>query len=405
MEAQGHSYTTTLCVRRPREPGRFSGTVVAETLHAHGIAPIWMYCHPYLMRSGHGWVEITSQKVALDAHVKPSNAERYGPLHIEGPDTPFDLQPSFEDTEKRARFWAELERRNRASNDILAQVGAAIRRSSPFQGWPVARVILAGHSQTGSVTTRFILEAHAAQRLADGSPVFDGFFPSGFPAEAFAGCDVPIVQVLSEGDVSRPDFAFCPGHEGRRYRRDDSDDPADRFRLYELAGVPHMGTRHPPYDDVKLWQAQFPGVDGIPPGVRMNSLPHNELFNTALHHLVQWVAEGVAPPRAERLELGPAGFFVKDDHGNTRGGVRCVQLDVPRARYFPNPLNSDGTPRSFTVGGEEPLDDAELRKLYASSADYIERFSRRLEELVAEGWLLADDAEEMRREALKAAVR
>ena len=35
----GHPYATTVCVRRPRDRARFSGTVIAEPLHVHGIAP------------------------------------------------------------------------------------------------------------------------------------------------------------------------------------------------------------------------------------------------------------------------------------------------------------------------------------------------------------------------------
>ena len=62
---------------------------------------------------------------------------------------------------------------------------------------------------------------------------------------------MPIVQVLSDGDISNPNR---PGREGRAYRRDDSDDPGDRYRLYELAGVGHMGTRYPPYSDNAMWQ-------------------------------------------------------------------------------------------------------------------------------------------------------
>jgi tellurite resistance-related uncharacterized protein len=61
-EEDGHPYETTVLVRRPRNVGRFSGTVLAEPVHLHGIAPIWMYAHPYVMRSGHGWVAIASQR-------------------------------------------------------------------------------------------------------------------------------------------------------------------------------------------------------------------------------------------------------------------------------------------------------------------------------------------------------
>ena len=67
-----------------------------------------------------------------------------------------------------------------------------------------------------------------------------------------------------------------------------------------------MGTRYPPYNNPEQWQ-QVATAGKVPTDVVMNSLPHGELFNMGLHYLVQWVAEGVAPPRAERIEVGPDG--------------------------------------------------------------------------------------------------
>jgi Alpha/beta hydrolase domain len=397
----GRPYATTVLVRRPRDVARFSGTVIAEPLHVHGIAPIWIYTAPYLLRSGHAWVEISAQKTTLDMHVKPSNHGRYDALHIEGPDTAdFDPNPRLGNPETAELFWSELERRNRATNSILAQVGTALRASSgPFARWPVADIILAGHSQTGSVTTYYIRDAHDALRRADGAPIYDGYFPAGFPFEAFHDIDVPIVQVMSDGDVALPDFSFRPGYGGRKYRRADSDEPGDRYRLYELAGIPHMGTRQAPFNDVSLWEATFDDEPDVRFGSRMNSLPHFELFNVGLHHLVEWVANGVVPPRAARIEVGPDGYFVKDEHGNSAGGVRCVQLDVPHSTYRPNPMKADGTPSYLTVGVEEPFDQAKLRALYGDSSRYVDHFNRRLEELVREGWFLAEDTDGLEREA------
>ncbi|MFJ5309227.1 alpha/beta hydrolase domain-containing protein [Streptomyces sp. NPDC088350] len=399
-EEEGHSYSTAVLVRRPRDPARFSGTVIVETLHLFGIAPIWIYSGAYLMRSGHAWVEVTAQRTTLDMHLKASDPQRYAPLHIEGPDTgDFDARLDLNDRARSRALWSELERRNRAAGPILAQVGAAIKASQgPFADLGVAHVLLAGHSQTGSVVTYYLRDAHPVQRLADGSSVYDGYFPSGFPFEPFREVGVPVVQVMSDGDIAQPDFAFRPGYEGRRYRREDSDEPGDRYRLYELAGVPHMGTRQAPYDDPELWRRTHPDEDVVI-GPRMNSLPHFELFSMGLHHLVEWVARGTVPPRAERIEVGPDGYFAKDEHGNTRGGVRCVQLDVPHSTYRPTPLNPDGTPTYLSVGSDEPFDAQQLTKLYEDMTGYVERYDRRLAELVGEGWLLADDAEEMRREA------
>jgi hypothetical protein len=137
----------------------------------------------------------------------------------------------------------------------------------------------------------------------------------------------------------------------------------------------------------------------------MNSLPHSELFQMGVEHLVQWVANGDIPPRAQRIETGPNGQFVKDEWGNTRGGVRSAQLDVPRLRYTSTPgVDERGEPAFGVVGFEEPLARAALQGLYPDHADYVARFNRRLDELIEEGWFLAEDAAAMRTEAETAAV-
>lgn len=404
----GRPYTTQVFVRRPADPARFSGVVIVEPLHIHRIAPIYMYSSPYILRSGHAWACVAAQKTALDTHVKPANPERYARLHIERDPSPpgaaADLTaPPFVgvDRETRGAWWAEFARANQATSTILAQVGAALRApSGPFRDFDIGHLLLAGHSQTGFVTTNYIRAAHGAQRLADGAPVFDGFYPSGWPKAAFVPCDVPIVQVMCDGDISDPAFSFEPGYEGRTYRRDDGDAPHDRFRLYELAGMPHSGTRYPPFSDPGFWQ-QVPNAAAhtLPRAAAMNSLPHHELYDVTLHHLVEWVARGVTPPRAERIEVDPDGHLARDEHGNTRRGVRCVQLDVPRAAYQANPQTADGKPSFGTVGTEVPFDKAEMLRLYGDPASYVARFERRLEELIREGWMLADDADEMRGEA------
>ncbi len=413
-EVEGPPYTTSIFVRRPRDKSRFSGTVVVEPLHAASAAPIFLYTALYIMRSGHAWACVCSQKAPLDTFVKPSNNDRYVSLDIWSDEVAQEgsgFGPGLprEPSAMQARM-EHMRRVNVLSTPILAQIGAGLAKGEgPFPG--VRDVILAGHSQTGGVVIDYILNGHDAYRLADGSPVYHGLFPTGSTGLSPAGsasvtlgpCDVPIVQVLSDGDISDPNR---PGREGRAYRRDDSDDQGDRYRLYELAGVAHMGTRYPPYNDNAMWQDDPLGTAGsVPKGAAMNSLPHDELFSMSLHHLTQWVATGVTPPRADRIEVGADGLFAKDDCGNSRGGVRCVQMDVPRLRYYSNPgEQEDGTPSFGVVGIEEPLPAETLARLYRDHADYVDRFNRRLDELVEEGWFLAEDAEEMRAEAKGASV-
>jgi hypothetical protein len=410
VDDEGRPYTTQVYVRLPRDAGQFSGTVIVEPLHAHGIAPIFMYTSPYILRSGHGWACIASQKSALDTHVKPANSQRYDPLHIDTdvspPKFPSPAERSQRGTDGRnTEDWlGQVLRYNHASNAILAQVGAAIKAAQgPCEVCKPEHVLLVGHSQTGSVITDYIVNAHDSYRLLNGASVFDGYFPSGCPSVQFGPRDAPIIQVLSDGDILNPNFSFQPGFEGRQYRRPDSDEREDQYRLLELAGVPHMGTRYPPHSDTKFW-VDYGDTPGLQPDSVMNSLPHNELFNMALNHLVRWVAEGVAPPKADRIETAPDGFFVKDEHGNSLGGVRCVQMDVPRAAYQSLPKRTDGTYGFGTVGIEIALDKVKLANLYTNHDDYLSRFNQRLDELINRGWFLAEDAEDMRNEALKADV-
>ena len=186
-EADGRTYTTTVFVRRPRDQQRFSGTVVVEPLHAMGAPPIWLYTSDYIMRSGHGWAVISSQKTALDAHVKSSNPERYESLAIEADPPPPDapevdaLNLPVGDPAKMAAFFAEMQRQNqRVEHDPRSGGrGASRRRRAPSRAATSRDVILTGHSQTGGVVTDYIRNAHDSQRLGDGSPVYHGYFPSG----------------------------------------------------------------------------------------------------------------------------------------------------------------------------------------------------------------------------------
>jgi alpha/beta hydrolase family protein len=408
VDDSGRAYKTQIFLYRPQDPARFSGTIIVEPLHAQGAPPIFMYTGAYVMRSGHGWACVGSQKMPLDTHVKPKDPAYYASLNIEAaaapPGAPTNLQPAPAagqplDPAAMAARQAQMERMNQASNAILAQVGAALRSGKgPFQGYKVRHILLTGHSQTGGVVTNYIQRAHESQRLAGGAAVYDGYFPSGAPRAPFGPRDVPLIQVVSDGDVSDGN-ARGPEFSGRKYRRADSDSASDRYRLYELAGTGHMGTRYPPHNSPKNWAD---ALGGKTDGVMMNSMPHDEQFSMAMHHLVQWVDKGVTPPRAPRLEVAADGRYIaKDENGNSRGGIRSAQMDVPRATYFPNPTNPDGTPRGGVVGTEVPFDAAKMKKLYGTPENYMKRFNSRLDELISQGWFLAADAPDMRAEAAR----
>jgi hypothetical protein len=120
----------------------------------------------------------------------------------------------------------------------------------------------------------------------------------------------------------------------------------------------------------------------------LNAFPYNPVVSMALDHLIRWVGEGVAPPRAERIAVvGPADAptaVERDEHGNAVGGVRTTTVDVPTATR--GPLN---TPENCVVfGNQHDFTRDELVALYGDHATYVDRVDARLEELTQDGWFL-----------------
>lgn len=389
VDDQGESYLTIVHVRRPSDPARFSGVVLVEPLHFSGHGSVYSTAGNYILRSGHAWALVASQAMTLDLHVKRASPERYEALHMATGAAP----------QEAGNVLAASAALNKACNAILAQTAVAIReRQGPFSDLAVRHILLQGHSQTGMVTTNFVQEAHETHRRANGRPVFDGYFPSGAPITRFGPRDVPLVQVVSDGDVFDGQAGFFTTARDRAYRRDDSDAPGDRYRLYELAGMPHASTQDPPLNSTDLWRQQRLY---LPPDAVMSTLPHNQMFNWGLHQLVQWVSADATPPRAARIQVAADGrYFAKDEHGNSIGGVRCVQMDVPRATYLPDLPQQSGEMQFTSVGLEIAFDAAKMRRLYGDKATYVSRFNARLDQLISQGWFLAEDAERMRAEAL-----
>ena len=240
-QAEGVTYRTSLLVRKPADPTAFSGVVLVETVHAAGAVPFSAH-HIALASEGHGYAMVGSQKVALDAHVKPSNPTRYASLDISDPSgaTAGPGMTAGATAESMAAHMRDLERMAPISNAILSQVGALLKRdppAGPFGDLQVTHLIMGGSSQTGATTLAYIRNAHAEARMPDGSPVFDGYYPSlAGGTEPVSGGDAAVVHALGEGDI-------MGGPHPPQYRRPDGDEPDDRYRLFEIVAASHVPTR------------------------------------------------------------------------------------------------------------------------------------------------------------------
>jgi hypothetical protein len=213
--------------------------------------------------------------------------------------------------------------------------------------------------------------------------------------------------------------------------RPDSDEPDDRYRLYQVAGSSHASAV-----ELSVEEIQLAGGGNPPPRHDIRQLPisnrnRHRVARSAYHHLHRWAAEGVTPPRADRLELMPPDSggirgrsaqalpLRRDEHDNAVGGVRTTWADVPVASYIPHSTPGDspdtghgwrppglGREASADMTGHQvPFGPAKLARLYGSHGEYLARVQARAGELVRDGWLLLPDADDLIAEAADSAHR
>ena len=358
--AQGQPYTTRIVVRRPVDPKKFSGIVMAEPMHPTGNEWMFYFLHTYLMSQGHIAVEIATGSLPLFTE---ANRERYKDLEIA----------------------------NGQANEILAQAGLLLksgRHDGPLEGLLMRKMILSGTSASAAAVAAYF-PAHMVYRDLDMKPIFDGFLPTSIGGDTtLLKVDVPVIQMPTMTEVVRT------AASGNRYRRPDGDGAGDQFRIYEVAGMAHIDSRiNPIYtpNPCSYPMSQFPEGMGLAAG---------------LERLIQWVDKGKTPPRAEYVSVdndmtNDKSVLALDANGNPKGGVRNTYVDVPAYRYVaPNepamPPVANPSPVVASYGAELfcgiasyqlPLSADQMKVLYKNKKDYQNKVEQRANALIKEGWL------------------
>jgi hypothetical protein len=358
--AAGAPYQTRIVVRRPSDPKTFSGTVVAEAQHAGGRSLIFEWSRVSVLTRHHLFVEIVHSPANV-ATMKTFAAERYAPLNIV----------------------------MGQANEIIAQIGRLVKaKAGPFGSYDIKRITLMGTSAS-SATVRSYLTAHPELRMPDGKPIYDGFLlTSTLGNTPLPDVDVPIVQMPTQTEVA------TYAQQGIAYRRPDSDAPGKRYRLYEVAGMPHNNARDRP---------EFLNDPCLLPVTDFHAGAFTAL---GLNHLIEWIANGRTPPHAPPIAVdqnttGDNSPLALDEYGNARGGVRNVWVDVPIATY--GVLGKGKTSAQDRLcqlaGSEVPLPAARLKSLYRDGSDYQKKIDKRLEELVKAGWFLPEYVDAIKADA------
>jgi hypothetical protein len=386
--AADEPYTVRLSVTRPGDDAAepFSGHAIVEAIHPQGIPFVWNFTRDYLMAEGHAAVDISVFPNTVET-LEQANPDRYGDLRVAADAANANSEIAFDH-----------------ASDIYAQVGLLLKSDeTPLRG--VEWLHMTGHSMSVGPVWQYMDSHHHRYRLADGDPIYDGFFPETTRTASrmgpFPEVDVPTVLINSELEVKTVIV-----DEGLDYRRPDSDEPGEQFRLYEVAGMPHnLSWMHP---------LLLEGLDIASAAEKrcanpLNAFPYDPTVSMALDHLIAWVGEGVSPPHADPIALtgepGEDGIDIeRDHHGNARGGIRTTTLDVPIATHlgFNEPLDPDNdiSPGSCLVYGSQiDFTTDELKALYEDKDGYLSQVNARLDELVAEGWYLEQFADDLRAQA------
>jgi hypothetical protein len=206
-------------------------------------------------------------------------------------------------------------------------------------------------------------------------------------------------QTIMEVDVPLIQLPTMLELENNVPHRQDSDEPGKQYRLYEIAGIGHVDSR----DNIRL--------KPNPCTKELSTVPEQAFFSVGLYHLLRWVDQGIAPPRAQRVLLdrdtsNDGSLMALDERGLPVGGIRTVYVDVPVAKYVASntpamPLIANPSAWIVANGGEQgaqimcrlsayqvPFSKDELRRLYGTPADYVKKVEARLSELEKQGWSL-----------------
>jgi hypothetical protein len=399
-EASAAPYTTRAVVMRPVDPARFNGTVIVEWLNVSGgndAGPAWMVAHNELVREGFAWVGVSAQKVGVDALKSTTpglgDAVRYAGLSHPG---------------------------DSYSYDIFSQAGQAIRDNAKtvFGGLKPGHVIATGESQSAFRLVTYIDAVHPIAHVYDGYLVVSRF-----------GYGAPLSQA-PEPDVAVP--APTP-------IRDDLGVPVLVFQTETDVFLSNLGARQPDSRTYRLWEvpgtAHFDiyglniGKTDIGDGqagaklldsmlhptnqpdphfsciAPINTGPAHFVLDTAVSSINRWVAYGVLPPVASRLQTTGTDpvVFATDAHGNVLGGVRTPAVDAPVAVLSGIPPQGNDFFCAL-FGTTVPLTSTALAELYPNHGTFVKAWAKAATSALAKGFLVPADAQELLSAAAKSDV-
>jgi hypothetical protein len=375
LKDSGHKYKTRLIVRRPIDPKKFNGTVLAEWQNVtagYDLDAHWEATFEQIVRGGYVWVGISAQRVGVQQ--APNGLKLYSPTRYAS----LDVTDGGTITNDGLSY------------DIFAQGMQAVKSPkgvSPLGPLKAQRVIAMGASQSAARLGTFINSLH--KQL--GGPV-DAYLLFIGGARVRDDIPVPVMKILSETDA----IGQVPSRQP---------DTA-KFVEWEVTGASHAG-RH-----LALNSGSLNRRDSIvreAPVCTYPMWPRTPIDNVlgASYDLIdKWVKTGTPPPIAPKAEVeskegeipgrngqpatrGTINDYKRDEHGNALGGIRLAEFAVPTSL---STRENSGNTFCFLYGRYEPFPDELINKLYPTHASYVAKVKAQTDANLKAGYIQAADA-------------
>lgn len=382
-------YKTRFIVRRPKDPDKFNGIVIVEWANVSGGYDLSLVSTPGIYEEGFAYISVMTQRNGV-----------YG----------------FEENPQGLVYWDEARYGSLSipddglSYDIFTQAARAIGPNrpktgiDPMGGLEVKMLFAMGESQSGG---RLLSYANGIQPMENTFDAIITLVNSGrgndfLPEEAHGVKNgKTVVRNISSRvreDINCKVFILNSQSEsllmGKLVQPD-----TENIRSWQMAGVSHFSPAFMADEVNRL------GRDGVTDTLSGNSAYDTNvgdwvyIFESVLVQLKNWIENGTAPlsidaMKVKNMLLG----YKEDEYGNALGGVRLPELKVPTAQYFANTLITG------LIGYKIPFTEAELKELYPTHQDYIDKVTAAATAAKEAGIILPYRAEEYIREAEAAPI-
>ncbi|GAA4732986.1 alpha/beta hydrolase domain-containing protein [Phytohabitans rumicis] len=350
VTSTGHPYATRIVVRRPASAKKFNGVVIAEWNNVSNQwdqEVDWFQTREHLIRQGYAWVGVSAQRAGLHSAtgLKAWSPTRYGALDLTAGGTITDDTLSY---------------------DVFSQAVKAVRRpagTDPLGGLPPPRYVLAtGHSQSAGRLANYY---NGIQPLAN---VVDAVVLHGGGGVLRTDLGAPVFRINSEGDVATGILSAAA--------RAQADSAV--LRSWEVAGASHgdwkLITDYGPLRkrDIGTYPGGYPGEPQTCTLPSLSRVPQHMAQSAVYDHTVTWVAYGVRPPTAPKIQMTDATppAVARDGLGLALGGIRLAQHE---AALRVNSGANTGPGFCFLDGSSVPLTDAQLATRYPTVRGYVDQ--------------------------------